>query len=82
MSDMKRHPLNKLSSLLFYDMLEMREAMKERIVRKMKDEATSTGEVIEMMDSLLAIHEVVDKEVKGRLAGESRARTFGLDYRK
>lgn len=82
MSEMKRHPLNKLSSLLFYDMLEMREAMKERIVRKMKDEATSTGEVIEMMDSLLAIHEVVDKEVKGRLAGENRARTFGLDYRK
>lgn len=82
MSKMERHPLNKLSSLLFYEMLDMRDRVKERIHRKMKDENTSTGEITEMLDSFVTLHGIVDKEVKGRLAGEERIRTFQLDYRK
>lgn len=82
MSKMERHPLNKLSSLLFYEMLDMRDRVKERIHKKMKDENTSTGEITEMLDSFVILHDIVDKEMKGRLAGEERIRTFQLDYRK
>lgn len=81
MSKMDIRALNKLSLLLSYEMLEMREIMKERIMMKMKDENASTEEILEMMDGFITLHDVVDKEVKERVAGEGRARTF-LDYRK
>jgi hypothetical protein len=82
MSDTNRHPLNKLSSLLFYDMLKMREKVQERILKKMEDESTSTDELLAMMESYIQINDVVEKEVKGRLVSLERGRLYGKDYRK
>jgi len=79
MSD--RHPLHKLSALLFYDMLEMREKMQERVMKKMEDESSSTEELLAMMESLLQLNEVIDKEVKGRMVGLSHQELFDKEYR-
>jgi hypothetical protein len=79
MSD--RHPLHKLSALLFYDMLEMRDKLQERILKKMGDENSSTDEILTMMEGLLQINEVVEKEVKGRLVGLTHQELFDKDYR-
>jgi hypothetical protein len=79
MSD--RHPLHKLSALLFYDMLEMREKLQERILKKMADESTSTDELLAMMESYIQINDVVEKEVKGRLVGLTHQELFDKDYR-
>jgi hypothetical protein len=81
MSDTNRHPLNKLSSLLFYDMLKMREKMQERILKKMEDENTSADELLAMMESYIQINDVVEKEVKGRLVGLTHQELFDKDYR-
>lgn len=78
MSD--RHPLNKLSSLLFYELLEMRAKIKERILKKLEDENSSTDDILAMVESLLQLNEVVDKEVKGRQSALSRYEFF-KDYR-
>ena len=79
MSD--RDPLHKLSALLFYDMLEMREKMQERVLKKMEDESSSTEELLAMIESLLQLNEVIDKEVKGRLVGLSHQELFDKEYR-
>lgn len=78
MSD--RHPLNKLSSLLFYELLEMRAKIKERILKRLEDENSSTDDILAMVESLLQLNEIVDKEVKGRQIAMSRYEFF-KDYR-
>jgi hypothetical protein len=80
MSD--RRPLHKLSSLLFYDMLEMRELMKKRIVSKFREEGAETGEILDMIESFMNIQSVLGEEVKGRLRGLATYEMFQGEYKK
>jgi hypothetical protein len=60
---------------------EVREKLQERILKKMGDENSSTDEILTMMEGLLQINEVVEKEVKGRLVGLTHQELFDKDYR-
>lgn len=78
MSD--RHPLNKLSSLLFYDLLEMREKIKDRTLKRLEDNNSSTDDILSLVESLLQLNVIVDKEIKERQAGLARYEMW-RDYR-
>lgn len=79
MSD--RHPLNKLSSLLFYELLEIREKVKERTLKRLEDDNSSTDDILALVESLLQLNTIVDAEVKGRQAGLARYEMW-KEYRK